>query len=102
VIGGEALGDEIGIDELVALLAVGLLEADGEGLEVLLALLGEEPDDDARIDAAREQHADRHVGDHAALDGAAQLVEHHVAPVLERRSVLAACAVREPPEDGRP
>ena len=42
VVGAEALGDEVGVVELVALLAADGLEADGEGLQAVLARLGEQ------------------------------------------------------------
>src|SRR3546814_5669128 len=46
-----------------------LLESDGEGLQPALPGPGEQRDDQAGIQAAREQDADRHTRHHAALDG---------------------------------
>ena len=68
VVGAEALGDQVGVPELVALVAADRLEADAERLEALLALLGEQPDDQAGVEAAGQQHADRDVGDQPPLD----------------------------------
>ena len=63
-----SLGDDVGELELVALPAAGRLEADAEGRQAVLARLGEQPDDEAGVQPAGQQHADRHVGDHPALD----------------------------------
>ena len=84
VVGLEFLGDDVGIDELVADLAMGILEADREGLQVLLAGLGEQRDDQAGIDAPRQQHADRHVGDHAPVHRQPQRREQPFAPLVCR------------------
>ena len=75
VVGGEPLGDEVGVDEFVALHATDGLEADGEGRQAVLARLGEQADDQAGVHAARQQAADRDVGDQAALDRGAQRVQ---------------------------
>ena len=48
--------------------------------------LGQQRDDEARVDAAGQQHADRHVGDHAPLDRGAQRVEQGVLPVASLTS----------------
>src|SRR5690606_6279449 len=58
--------DEIRVSKLVAFLAAGRLEPDRERLETLDALLGQQRDDEARVETARQQHPDRHVGHHAA------------------------------------
>jgi hypothetical protein len=59
----------------------------------VLARLGEQPDDDAGVDAARQQHADRHVGHHAALHRGAQRRQQAVAPLLVGVSMSAALRV---------
>ncbi len=61
-----ALGDGARVATLVVAL-VG--EADRERADGLRRRLRHEADDDARVDAAREQRAQRHVGDQAAADG---------------------------------
>ena len=70
------LADQVGVVELVAGLAAGGLEADAERAQAVLALLGEQRDDQAGVEAAGQQHADRHVGDHPARHRDAQRVEH--------------------------
>ncbi len=98
VVGGEVLGDQVGIDELVALLAMRLLEADGEGHQPGLSRFGEQADDDAGIDAAGKQHADRHVGDHAARHRLAQsgsVMSRH-SSAERRTSSLGALEHRRP------
>ena len=100
VVGGVALGDQVRIDELVPLLAMRLLEADREGRQARLAHLGEQPDDQAGIDSAGEQDADRHVGDHPALHGGLQRVEQQVLPVrLAAVGVAVSEAERRVPID---
>ena len=74
--------DEVGVPELVALLVADRLEADAERRQPVLAGLGQQADDEARVEAAREQHADRHVGDEPALDGEAQRRLDRVAPLV--------------------
>ena len=69
VVGAEALGDDVGVLELVALDAADRFEADGEGRQPVLAGLGEQADDQAGVDAARQQAPDGHVGHQPALDG---------------------------------
>ena len=84
VIRAELARDEVGVLELVAGLACGGVETDAERLEPPLALLREQAHDQRRVEAAGEQHADRDVGDHAALDGQPQRRQHGVAPVGRR------------------
>ena len=80
--GAEAFRHQVGVDELVARFAAGGLEADREGAQVVLAGLGQQGHDQAGIHAAREQHADRHVGHHpAAHRGAQRVFDHPLALV---------------------
>ena len=58
--------------ELVAAAATGIGEADRERREPSLASHGEQRDDQTRVKAAGEQHADGDVGDHAPLHGGSQ------------------------------
>jgi hypothetical protein len=73
--GVEALGDDVGVLELIAGLAAHGLEAHREGREVRLSGLGKQPGDEAQVEPAREQHAQVDVGHEAALDGGAHGVE---------------------------
>ena len=68
VVGVEALGDDVGILEFVALHAADGFEADGEGLQPVLTGLGQQTDDQAGVDATRQQASDRDIGDQPALD----------------------------------
>ena len=52
VVGVEALRDQVGVAELVALATPGGREADAEGLKPALPGLGEQGDDQARVQAA--------------------------------------------------
>lgn len=81
VIGPETLCDDVRPAELVALDAACRFESDGERHQPVLAGLGEQTDDQARVDAAGQQAADRDVGDQAALDRDPKRVEHRVFPV---------------------
>ena len=81
VVGVEALGDDVRPPELVALHAAGRLEADGEGRQPVLTGLGEQADDQAGVDTAGQQAADRDVGDQPALDRDPQRGQHRVLPV---------------------
>jgi hypothetical protein len=81
VVGVEALGDDVGVDELVALPAADRLEADRVGGQAGLSLLGEQADDEAGVQAAGEQHADRDVGHQPPADGDPQRLLDRVLPV---------------------
>ena len=80
--GVELLGDEVGVRELVAALPGRRLEADAERGEPALALLGQQRHDVARVEPAGEQHADRHVRDHPALDRGPQRLVDRLGPLL--------------------
>ena len=87
-----SLDDQVGVDELVPLATADRVEADAEGLQAALALLGQQRDDQARVEAAREQHADGHVGDHpparppAAAPRARVLASHGPRRARRRRA----------------
>ena len=81
VVGAEVAGDDVGVLELVALLAARGLEADGEGLQAVLSRLGEQADDQAGVQPAGQQAADGDVGDEAPLDRGAQRGEDRLLPV---------------------
>jgi len=93
-----ALRDQVRPGELVSRAAAGLLEADAEGGEAALAPLGEQRDDQARVEPTRKEDADRHVGHHAALDGDPEPFEHCLLPLLLRARAAgrAAAELRAP------
>ena len=98
VVGVEALGDDVRVLELVALDAADGFEADGERLQPVLTGFGQQPDDQAGVDAARQQASDRYVGDQPALDREPQRGENRVLPIAfgPVRPVLAAAEVGLP------
>ena len=98
VLGRELLRDQVGVAELVALAAAAGLEADRERLQPALAGLGEQRDDEARVQAPGEQDADRDVGHHAAVDRGAQRVEQGVLPVV----LVPELLLRQPAVGRRP
>ncbi len=67
-------------------------------MQAVLAGFGEQADDEAGIDAARQQASDGHVGHQPALDGDPQGLENRVLPVLfgPVGGLLAAAEVRFP------
>ncbi len=87
--GTEVLGDQVRVLELVPPLLAHRLEADREGIQPALSLLGQQADDEARVQPPREQHADVHVRHQAALDRTTERLEHLVLPVLEAEPALA-------------
>ena len=82
VLGRELARHQVRVAELVALAPGDVGEADRERREPALALLGEHRHDQARVQPAREQDADGHVGDHAPPHGALQRLAHRLRPVL--------------------
>ena len=81
MIGVEAFGHDVGPPEFVALDATGRLEADGESRQPVLTGLSEQADDQAGVDTAGQQAADRDVSDESALDRDSQRRQHGVFPV---------------------
>ena len=81
VVGVEVTGHKVGVGELVTPVFADVLEADAEGLEAVLAELRQQGNDEAGVEAARQQHADRHVGDRSAFHGDPELLADRVAPV---------------------
>ena len=73
-----ALRDRTRIAALVVALVA---EADGERAHGVRRRPRHEADDDARVDAAREQRAERHVGDQAAADGFLDALANEREPV---------------------
>ncbi|CRR55933.1 hypothetical protein PAERUG_P48_London_17_VIM_2_01_13_00578 [Pseudomonas aeruginosa] len=99
VAGVIALGDQVGILELVAALAAGILEADGEGQQVVHPGFVQQAHQQARIDPAGEQHADLAGGALADRHRFAEAVEDALLPVVERQLALvrAWAVVQRPP-----
>ena len=95
----ELARDEVGEGELVALAVARVREADRERGQPALARLGEQRDDQRRVQPAREQHADGDVGHHAPLHGGAQRGEQRRLPVGRRpvRPLGVAAERRVPP-----
>lgn len=83
VAGGEALGDQIRVLELVAALATGILETNGEGQEVFHAGFAQQADQHARIDAAGKQYADIHRSALTDGHGFAHGFQCLIAPFLQ-------------------
>jgi hypothetical protein len=81
VIGRVGFGHRVGPGELVALVPAPRLEADAVGGHAVPALLGEQGDEEARVETSREQHRDGHVSREAAAHRAAQGVVHELDPV---------------------
>ena len=67
---------DVRVPELVALADADVVEADAEGGQLLLSRGLQQGDDQARVKSAGEQDADRHIGDHAALDRGPERLEH--------------------------
>ena len=103
VVGVEAFGDDVGVAELVARDTADGLETDGERRQPVLARLGEQADDQAGVDAARQQAANRDVGDQATFDREAQRRENRVLPILfgPVGAVVVPGEVRRPVRRGR-
>ncbi|MEA3061126.1 MAG: hypothetical protein QOJ94_907 [Sphingomonadales bacterium] len=79
---------------------VGAVEADRAGLHGGAARLGHEGDDGRAVDAARQEGAERNVGDHARTDGVAQPLDQ----LLFERGGLGGRRIGEvhvPPADRR-
>ncbi len=84
VVGAEQLRDTARVGQLVVeRLRVAAAEADRVGLHRAVAVLRHERDDRARVDAARQERADRHVADHL-----------HARRLLEARAGLRDPVVR--------
>ena len=98
VVGVEGLGHQVGIEVLVAGFAVGSVEADAKRGQPMLTLLGEQRHHHRGVDAAGQQHTDRHVGDHPAFHAGTQRVHQRGLPVAGRPGRL----VRIPTKVGVP
>jgi hypothetical protein len=87
---------EIRVLELVAAHTAGRLETDAERAQLALARGGQKPDDQARIQPARQQYAGGYVRDHASLYGLLQLGEQLLLPFLRRQRRALAREARSP------
>ncbi len=89
VAGRETLHHLVGELELAALLLRLVLEADREGQDVTGTRLGEQADQQARVETAGEQHADRDVGDAQPLvDRGNQRLAYRLGPLPLAQCVL--------------
>ena len=84
VVRGEVAGDQIGVLELVALFSSRGLEADRERRDTVLPGFGEESDDQAGIQATRQQAAHRYVGDETAFHRGPKRGEDRLLPLRLR------------------
>ena len=84
VVGVEGLGDQVGVEVLVAGFASGGVEANAERGQPVLALLGQQRHHDRGVDATRQQHAHGHIGDHPAFHRGTQRIHHSDLPVADR------------------
>ena len=80
------VGDEPRVGELVA--RAGLREADRERLHRPVHLLRHQRDDQARVEAAAEHRAERHVAHQPQADGLLELGEQALAPLLDAAAAL--------------
>ena len=81
MVAAKALRDQIGVVEFVAFDVADRLEADREGSQAALALCRKQRDQHGAVEPAREQHADRHVGDAPPLDRIAESVKDRLLPI---------------------
>ena len=82
MVGGELGGDHVRVAKLVALALADVVEADAERRQLFLSRVGQQRDDQARVQAAGQQHSDRDVGHHPALDRGPGRLEDRLVPVL--------------------
>ncbi|MNN48305.1 hypothetical protein D3C81_1627770 [compost metagenome] len=98
--GAVVAGDQVGVFELVAALAAGILEADGEGRQLLHTGFRQQAHQQAGVHATGKQHADFAGGALADRHGVAQAGQQQVAPVLEAQYlfVFAGAVFQLPPD----
>ena len=82
VLGSELARDAFGVRALVV--RAGHAEADGEGLDRALGEARHQRHDAARVDAARQEGAERDVAQETAADGIAEQLAQGVHPALFR------------------
>jgi len=82
VVGAVVVGDGAGGPGLVEAVC---LETDGERLHRLVKQVGENPDDDAGVDAAAQKGSQRHVTLEASLDCSCQCLPERVGRAIESR-----------------
>ena len=92
MVGVKRLGDHVRVVVLVARLACCGVESDAERGQTVLALLGQQRHHHRRVDTARQQHPDRHVGHHPARHRHPQRVDQRVLPVLLRPRLTVGVA----------
>ena len=92
MLGADALGDQPRVGELVAVAAVVAVVADRERLDRPRLPLREERGVRARVDAAREEDADRDVAHLAQAHRGAQLVEDALGEISSSEQPTSATA----------
>ncbi|MNO99101.1 hypothetical protein D3C76_908660 [compost metagenome] len=99
VTGAVVLGDQVGVLELVAAFAAGILEADGEGRQVVHACFAQQADQQAGIDPTGQQHANVHRRTLADGHGVAGGVEYAGGPAFQVQLTLVrvGAVVQLPP-----
>ena len=93
VVGVEFLGDQVGELEFVTLPVADPLEADAERLQPVLTGVGQQRHDHAGVDAAGEQHPDRHVGHHPPLHRGLQRLSVRSCQSSSDRPAYFSCRV---------
>jgi hypothetical protein len=96
--GAEGPRHEIRVAELVALLLADVLEADRESLQPGNALPGQQPGDQARVEAAGQQHADGYVAGQAAPHRRAHCVQDGLFPVRAGLRIIGPGPEAQRPE----
>ncbi len=96
VLGAEGLGHQVRILEFVPAHAARRLEADAERAQAALPGIRQKSDYQARIKAAREQYASRHVGHHAPTHGLFQQASQLFYPDFGLQRHLRAREARAP------
>ncbi|MNH21527.1 hypothetical protein D3C79_813410 [compost metagenome] len=100
MLGAVVASDQIGILELITAFATGILEANGEGRQILDTDFAQEADEQARINPTGEQHADIHRGSLADRHGLAGALQDPVTPVFQAQVVfIGARPVMQLPPD---
>ena len=93
VVGAQRLGHATGVGDLGVLAC----EADREGLERLGHVARHQRDDQARVEAAAEHRAERHVAHQPHLHRLVELVEHDLGPLVGRARVAVGVRHRVVP-----
>ena len=93
VTGAELGGNDVGVLEFVALLAIHGLKADRERVQAIGTGLRHQANQQARIDSTRQQYTDIHRGQLALAHRQTQLLQQALAPFLETALFVARIAI---------